>query len=54
MMAQCGQIASFLRSLESLADNPEHVASKEELAGSLDGEADWDMANLMGGPDLGN
>lgn len=37
---------------ESEAKAPEKMASIDVLAGDLEGEGDWDLAYLTGGPDL--
>lgn len=34
---------------ESSAATPEEMASNEEHAGDLEGESDWDLADLTGG-----
>lgn len=37
---------------ESLVVAPEDVVNIDLLAGDLEGKADWEMADLTGGPDL--
>lgn len=38
---------------ESLAAAPEGMGSINVLAGDLEGKADWDLADLTRGPDIG-